>query len=172
MLNKALSIRHARAFALMSAALLIPSLLLGIFWFWREAHATPQAGEAPSNAALDQITVSSMRVSWRDNSSGETNFRIERSTDGTTFTEVGTLNSTTGSGTGTTYNYTGAGMSSLTANRKYWYKVRACNGTPIASAPDAVHAAVVNPGECTVYSPTIISNHRSDTLSACAFLHG
>ncbi|MFA4873661.1 MAG: fibronectin type III domain-containing protein, partial [Patescibacteria group bacterium] len=109
------------------------------------------SGETPSNVALDQITVNSMRLSWRDNSSGETVFRIERSTDGANYSEVGTLSSATSNTTGASYTYTNSGMSSLSANAKYWYRVRACNGNPITYQSGKVYLATVNFGQCTGY---------------------
>lgn len=56
-------------------------------------------------------------ISWADNSSNETGFKIERSTNGTTFTQVTTV------GAGVT-SYTNTG---LTSGTTYYYRVRATN---------------------------------------------
>lgn len=97
--------------------------------------------------AVTTITpaVSSLTVNWSDNAANETNYIVERSTDGTTFSVIATLGANT-----TTYNDTG-----LTPNTPYYYRVKATNATessvytsnvsvttpPIPSAP----AKAVNP---------------------------
>lgn len=64
-------------------------------------------------------TVSSLTVNWSDNAANETNYIVERSTDGTTFSVIATLGANT-----TTYNDTG-----LTPNTPYYYRVKATNAT-------------------------------------------
>ena len=56
-----------------------------------------------------------MSLTWNDNSSNETGFRIQRSTDGTIFTLIATVGANI-----TSYLDTG-----LTASTKYNYRVRA-----------------------------------------------
>lgn len=63
--------------------------------------------------------ASSFTVNWKDNSDNETNYLLERSTDGTIFTELATLAANT-----TSYNETG-----LTPNTQYFYRVKAINAT-------------------------------------------
>ena len=46
------------------------------------------APAAPSDVKAANITASSLRLSWRDNSTRETGFKIERSTDGATWTQL------------------------------------------------------------------------------------
>jgi uncharacterized repeat protein (TIGR01451 family) len=111
--------------------------------------ATPLPGETPSNVSLDQITTTSMRLSWKDNTTNETEFRIEKSTNGTAWTQIGTA--TAVSGTGSTVYYTGTGMSELTPNTRYWYRVQACGPTGAGYLPDKFYAAVLGSGECTDY---------------------
>ncbi|SEW26616.1 Por secretion system C-terminal sorting domain-containing protein [Chryseobacterium wanjuense] len=71
--------------------------------------------------ALTTITpaASSLAVNWSDNAANETNYIVERSTDGTTFSVIATLGANT-----TTYNDTG-----LTPNTPYYYRVKATNAT-------------------------------------------
>jgi fibronectin type III domain protein len=60
---------------------------------------------APSNLAATAVSFDQIDLSWSDNSTGETGFKIERSSDaGATFTEIGTVgaNATTHSDTGLT----------------------------------------------------------------------
>ena len=63
------------------------------------------------------MSSSQINLSWTDNASNETGFRIERSSDGTSFTEISTVGSNV-----TTYADTG-----LSASTQYWYRVRAYN---------------------------------------------
>jgi titin len=54
---------------------------------------------------------------WTDNSTSETGFRIERSGNGTIFTQIATVGANA-----TTYANT-----NLTTGVRYWYRVRAYN---------------------------------------------
>ncbi|AZA54612.1 LamG-like jellyroll fold domain-containing protein [Chryseobacterium sp. G0201] len=62
---------------------------------------------------------SSLTVNWNDNAANETNYVLERSTNGTTFSVIATLPANT-----TSYNETG-----LTPNTQYYYRVKAINAT-------------------------------------------
>jgi subtilisin-like proprotein convertase family protein len=64
-------------------------------------------------------TVSSTRIDlvWADNSSSEQGFKVERSTDGVTFAQIGTMAS----------NNTFASDMAVTAGHSYYYRVRAYN---------------------------------------------
>jgi hypothetical protein len=46
---------------------------------------------APSDLRADAISSSEVRLQWKDNAANETGFRVERSTDGVIFVEIGTL---------------------------------------------------------------------------------
>nr|WP_314492523.1 LamG-like jellyroll fold domain-containing protein [uncultured Chryseobacterium sp.] len=89
------------------------------------ATAPPDFVIPPSNVnftnALTAGTpaVSSLTVNWSDNAANETNYVLERSTNGTTFTVVATLPANS-----TSYNETG-----LTPNTQYYYRVKATNST-------------------------------------------
>ena len=78
---------------------------------------TPPA--APSGLTATAVSSSRIQLTWTDNSGNETGFRIQRSTNGVIFTTIATV------GAGVT-SYTSTG---LQANRRYWYRVRAYNGT-------------------------------------------
>jgi predicted phage tail protein len=80
---------------------------------------TAGAPTAPSGLTATAVSSSQINLAWSDNSSDESGFRIERSRDGNTFTEIATV----GAGV-EAYNDTG-----LTAATKYYYRVRAYNGT-------------------------------------------
>lgn len=73
-----------------------------------------------TNVASTEVPAeSSLTVNWNDNASNETNYVLERSTDGTNFTEIATLGANV-----TSYNQT-----ALTPNTLYYYRVKAVNGT-------------------------------------------
>lgn len=79
----------------------------------------------PSNVNFTNVIstevppASSLTVNWNDNANNETNYVLERSTNGTDFTVIATLGADV-----TTYNDTG-----LTPNTMYYYQVKAINST-------------------------------------------
>lgn len=85
---------------------------------------------APSGLTASAVSRTQVDLAWSDNSSNETGFRIERSTDGTTFSQVTTVSANV-----TTYSNTG-----LSRNRQYYYRVRA-NGSAGSSAYSNVATA-------------------------------
>jgi hypothetical protein len=75
----------------------------------------PAPPTAPSNLAATSPASGRIDLTWSDNSTGETGFKIERSTDGVNFTQIAKV------GRGVTkYSNTG-----LTPGKFYWYRVRA-----------------------------------------------
>jgi hypothetical protein len=84
---------------------------------------------APSNLAASTISRSQINLTWKDKSTDETGFAIERSLNALSFTLVATVPANT-----TQFSDTG-----LAANRLYYYRVRAYNNagsssyTPIVS---------------------------------------
>jgi hypothetical protein len=77
--------------------------------------STPPA--APSNLAVSAVASTRVDLAWTDNSSNETGFKVERSTDGVTFSQIATVGANVRS-----YASTG-----LRRNRTYSYRVRAYN---------------------------------------------
>jgi hypothetical protein len=77
---------------------------------------------APADLLISDETGTSMVLNWVDNSIGEDGFKVDRSTDGTNFSQTGTApaESTSYSGTGTT---------GLDPNTDYWFRVRAYQGS-------------------------------------------
>ena len=89
---------------------------------------TPQAPLGPPTAlTVVVVSKSALRLSWQDNSSAETGFRIERSTNNKTYSVV----TTTSPGATTFVD------SALRSGQTYYYKVSAINATG-ASSPAAV----------------------------------
>jgi len=79
---------------------------------------TPIASPAaPSGLAATAVSRSQINLAWGDNSSNEDGFRIEQSTNGTTFAEIATVGANVKA-----YQSTG-----LSANKTYYYRVRAYN---------------------------------------------
>ena len=74
-------------------------------------QAPPPA--APSNLRATSIGRTSVALAWTDNATNESGFKIERSTNGTTWTQLATTSANV-----TTYSYT-----KLTANTTYYFRV-------------------------------------------------
>ena len=53
--------------------------------------AAPTAPAAPTNLSATAVSSSQINLTWTDNASNESGFRIERSADGATFTEIGVV---------------------------------------------------------------------------------
>lgn len=81
-------------------------------------YTPPPIPTLPSNLSATAASSSQVNLSWTDNSNNETGFRIERSTDGSNFSQIATR------GAGVT-NYSNTGLDSCT---RYYYRVRAYNG--------------------------------------------
>ena len=81
------------------------------------AAPPPAVPAAPSALAATAMSKSRIDLGWSDNSTNETGFRIERSTDGTSFAQIATVGANV-----QTYASTG-----LKANKTYYYRVRATN---------------------------------------------
>ena len=77
----------------------------------------PVVPAAPSNLVATTFSSSQINLSWTDNANNENGFKVEQSTDGTTFTQVALLGSNAVS-----YSATG-----LTASTTYFYRVASFN---------------------------------------------
>jgi hypothetical protein len=85
---------------------------------------------APTGLVATALSRSQIRLTWTDASSNETGFRIERSTNGTSFSQIASV------GAGVT-SYTSTGLSK---NRTYWYRVRAYNAAGNSSYSNTASA--------------------------------
>lgn len=72
---------------------------------------------APSNLTVNAVSSSQINLSWADNSNNETGFKIERSLNNSSYTEIATVNS----------NVTLYQNNSLAAGTTYYYRIRAYN---------------------------------------------
>ncbi|MPS71551.1 MAG: T9SS type A sorting domain-containing protein [Chryseobacterium sp.] len=97
--------------------------------------------------------ASSFTVNWSDNSINETNYILERSTDGNNFSEIATLSANTVS-----YNETG-----LTPNTQYYYRVKASNatGSSVYTSIESITTPPIPsaPTKATNPTPTIGNNN-------------
>jgi peptidyl-Asp metalloendopeptidase len=74
---------------------------------------------APTNLVATSTVGKRIDLSWTDNSTGETGFKIERSTNGKSYSQIATVGANT-----TAFSNTG-----LRSGKKYYYRVRAYSGT-------------------------------------------
>jgi hypothetical protein len=112
---------------------------------------TTTAPAAPSGLSASASSSSQINLSWADNSSNETGFKIERKTgSGGTYAQIATV----GAGV-TTYSNTG-----LTASTTYYYRVRSTN-----SAGDSAYSNEANATTQTG-GTELLTNGGFDTGSA------
>jgi transcriptional regulator CtsR len=83
------------------------------------AEATTGVPAAPTNLRTVDITSQRVRLTWSDNSSNESGFKIERKKAGGSYSQIATVGANT-------VSYTDTGLA--TANT-YYYRVRAYNST-------------------------------------------
>jgi len=123
--------------------------------FSNVASATTQATPAaPSNLAATAVSSSKVNLTWTDNAVNETGFKIERSTDGTTFTQVASILA----------NTTSFQASNLNASTTYHFRVRAYDG-PNASAYSNVAATTTQPAPAAPSNLTATPSASKVTLN-------
>ena len=94
---------------------------------------------APTNLVATAASTATINLTWSDNATDEQGYRIERADDAGgvagTYTEIATV------AAGVT-NFSSAG---LTANTKYWHRVRAYNTAGVSSYSNEASAATFAP---------------------------
>jgi hypothetical protein len=78
------------------------------------------APAAPITFATNTVTGNSFNVTWVDNSTNETSFKVYRSTDNVNFTLINTTTSTTGAATGGSYTLA---QTALSPGTTYYYQI-------------------------------------------------
>ena len=94
---------------------------------------------APTGLTVTATGVSTVSLAWTDNSNNEAGFDVERSTDGVTFTQVGTES----------VNVTAHVDANLNTSTTYYYRVRSYNsfnGTSYSAYTAVVTAATTSIG--------------------------
>ncbi len=116
------------------------------------------APTAPSGLNTSVVSQTAIDLSWTDNSSNESGFKVERSSTGSggTYVQIATT-----SANSTTFSDTG-----LSAGTTYWYKVRAYN----AGGNSAYTVAVS--GTTLANAPTVATNSSSSVATSSATLNG
>jgi subtilisin family serine protease len=91
---------------------------------------TEEPPAAPSNLNATAVSSSQIKLTWTDNATNEAGFKLERSTDGVNFTQIGTLLA----------NATSYSATSLTASTTYHFRVRAYDGNNHSSFSNVAFA--------------------------------
>jgi RHS repeat-associated protein len=107
---------------------------------------------APTGLSAVVASASQINLAWADNSTNESGFRIERSPNGSSWTEIATVGANT-----TTYQNTG-----LTCGTTYYYRIQAYNGGGNSVSSNEAHATTL---PCATATPTPIPT-PSNQLSA------
>ena len=112
----------------------------------------PNPPSMPSGLAAAAADSSDINLSWTDNSTNETGFKIEQSPDGSTWSEITTVGA----------NATSFTASGLAASTTYYYRVRAYNAggnsgySNTTNATTTARPAVPSGLTATVVSPTSV----------------
>jgi hypothetical protein len=113
------------------------------------ATPTPATTPAPpSNLTATAASSTQINLAWTDRANNETGFRIERSADGTTFTQIAAV------GTNIT-KYANTGLSGST---KYYYRVRAYNSSGNSAYSNTATATIGLPAAPTNLTASEVGN--------------
>lgn len=120
-------------------------------------HAVLTYETAPSaptslTASTSLISTTTINLSWADNSSNETSFKVERGTDGINFTQIGS----------TTANVTAYSNSGL-APGIYYYRVRASNTAGNSGYSNVASATIASLPPTIPADPSALSAVASST---------
>lgn len=118
-----------------------------------EVVGAGQPPVAPSNLTASAASDSQINLAWSDNSSDETTFRIRRSSDGVTFSEIGSTGANVAS-----YADTG-----LPANTTFAYQILASNASGASDPSDSVSATTDPPPPPPAAPTNLVATATSDT---------
>jgi regulation of enolase protein 1 (concanavalin A-like superfamily) len=117
---------------------------------------------APSGLTATAASSNQINLAWVDTSSTETGFNVYRSTDGTTFTKVGSA-----AAGATSYSDT----SGLVASTKYYYKIRAFNSGG-ESVDSSIASATTLAGTTSLPAPWVDADVGSVGVAGSASFDG
>lgn len=117
--------------------------------------ATPAAPSSLSAVANPTTPASAINLTWADNASNETGYIVQRSTDGSTFTQVAQLGANTQA-------YTNANLVSTTT---YYYRVQAINGNGVSGYSNTASAQTAFQVTTTNTAPTVTISTPSNNAS-------
>ena len=110
----------------------------------------PVPPAAPTNLTATTFSSSQINLSWTDNANNENGFKVEQSTDGTTFAQIATLGS----------NSVSYSATALSASTTYFYRVVSFN--------DAGNSTFSNTASATTSAPPPPLPAAPSALSATA----
>jgi len=110
--------------------------------------AVPTPPDAPTNLTAAAPLCNQVNLNWTDNSSDESGFKIDRSADGTNFSQIDTVGANV-----TTYSDT-----TVAGSTGYWYKVKAYNSGGDSSYSNT---ATVTTPQCTGTPPAAPTIRRA-----------
>jgi hypothetical protein len=129
-------------------------------------NAAATVPATPSGLVATAASSSQINLAWVDNSTNETSYRVERSTDGTSFTTVATLGANV-----TTYANTG-----LVASTTYYYRVLASNSVGNSgysnTATATTTAAATSTNIASLATVTASSDNPGDGQQATKAMDG
>jgi hypothetical protein len=96
----------------------------------------PAAVRAPSNLVAKAYSSTQINLAWADNSTNETGFAIEWSSDGHTFTPLATVGE----------NVTGYAATGLSPSKTYFFRVRAVSGSRFSAYSNTAKATTRRSG--------------------------
>ncbi|HEV2296118.1 MAG TPA: S8 family serine peptidase [Tepidisphaeraceae bacterium] len=104
--------------------------------------------DAPSSLTATAISNTQINLSWSDNSQNENGFNIERSTDGTNWSQIATLGA----------NATTFANTNLKRNATYHYRVRAFN-----AAGDSAYSETASARTSSSSTTTLVAGESAGT---------
>jgi acid phosphatase len=121
--------------------------------------AAPLTPLPPTNLTAAPISGTAVNLTWKDNATNESGYKVERSTDGKTYYPL--------SGTGA--NFTSARNDKLAPGKRYYYRVFAWNGAGISAysnvvsvVPPVVGVAATPPSPLTWAGDWVITVESKD----------
>ncbi len=131
---------------------------------------------APTNLTTTILTGPQIRLTWRDNATNETGFVIERSTDNSTWTRIGTAPARNSTGNQT---FTDTTITPPTADITYYYRVAAQNPVGLSAYSNTasrlltVAAAPIAPTTLTAAltnGPQVVLTWRDNATTESGFV--